>query len=79
MCCPDGSSGLTSRIPSERRMTPYGETVIVALVASFDNPPLANKRALHVVPVDGAVNVMVAAVSPVAGSVFELFRYFQSM
>ena len=53
-------------------------TVIVALVASFDIPPLANKRASHVVPVAGAVNVRVAVVRPVAGSDFELFRYFQS-
>jgi hypothetical protein len=53
-------------------------TVTVALVASFDSVPLPNKRALQVVAAVGPVNVIVAAVTPLAGIVLESLRYFQS-
>ncbi|PYR70065.1 MAG: hypothetical protein DMF88_03970 [Acidobacteria bacterium] len=53
-----------------------GPTLIVALVASFVQPPFANRRTLYVPGTVGATNCTVALVSPVVGAVVEPFRYF---
>src|SRR3954471_11196948 len=53
-------------------------TVMVELVARRVREWLRKKRSSWVPGVVGAVNVTVAAVTPVAGRVREPFRYFQS-